>query len=98
MCLYWFIWNKTNIWKIPAWPLSPFGTIANVGPMTRTVRDGAMLYAQISQPDWRDWHASSTMDSNFINRLGEGIKGKKIAIVRILEWALSGIWNLWKKM
>ena len=42
---------KPTFGKIPAWPLSPFGTIANVGPMTRTVKDGAMLYAQISQPD-----------------------------------------------
>ena len=46
--------------------------------MTRTVRDGAMLYAQISQPDWRDWHADSSMSSNFIGRLSEGVKGKKI--------------------
>ena len=58
---------KPTFGKIPAWPLSPFGTIANVGPMTRTVRDGAMLYAQISQPDWRDWHASSTMDLSLIH-------------------------------
>jgi aspartyl-tRNA(Asn)/glutamyl-tRNA(Gln) amidotransferase subunit A len=32
---------KPTFGKVPAWPLSPFGTIANVGPMTRTVHDGA---------------------------------------------------------
>ena len=83
---------KPTFGKIPAWPLSPFGTIANVGPMTRTVRDGAMLYAQISQPDWRDWHASSFMDSNFINRLGEGIKGKKIAYCK--DFGMGAFWNM----
>ena len=70
---------KPTFGKIPAWPLSPFGTIANLGPMTRTVHEGAILFSVISSPDWRDWHADSHMDSNFIERLSEGIKGKKIA-------------------
>ena len=83
---------KPTFGKIPAWPLSPFGTIANVGPMTRTVKDGAMLYAQISQPDWRDWHADSSMSSNFINRLSEGIKGKKIAYSK--DFGMSPFWNI----
>jgi len=82
---------KPTFGKIPAWPLSPFGTIANIGPMTRTVKDGAMLFAQISKPDWRDWHADSSMSSNFINRLGEGVKGKKIAYCK--DFGMSQTWN-----
>ena len=70
---------KPTFGKVPAWPLSPFGTIANVGPMTRTVHDGALLFSIISQPDWRDWNANTKMDSNFIDKLAEGVKGKKIA-------------------
>ena len=70
---------KPTFGKIPAWPLSPFGTIANVGPMTRTVHDGALLFSIISQPDWRDWNANTKMDSNFIDKLAGSIKGKKIA-------------------
>ena len=82
---------KPTFGKIPAWPLSPFGTIANLGPMTRTVKDGAMLFAQISKPDWRDWHADSSMNSDFLNRLGEGIKGKKIAYCK--DFGMSYLWE-----
>src|SRR5213078_3794928 len=38
-------------------PLTPFGTVAHVGPMSRTVRDAALLLNVISQPDVRDWLA-----------------------------------------
>lgn len=48
---------KPSFGRVPAWPLSPFGTVAHVGPMTRTVRDAALLLEVIAQPDARDWHA-----------------------------------------
>jgi aspartyl-tRNA(Asn)/glutamyl-tRNA(Gln) amidotransferase subunit A len=48
---------KPSFGRVPAWPLSPFGTVAHVGPMSRTVRDSAMLLNVIAQPDARDWHA-----------------------------------------
>ena len=32
---------KQSFGRVPAYPLSPFGTLANVGPMTRTVGDAA---------------------------------------------------------
>ena len=32
---------KPSFGRVPAWPLSPFGTVAHVGPMTRTVADAA---------------------------------------------------------
>jgi len=70
---------KPTFGKIPAWPLSPFGTIANLGPMTRSVMDGALLFSVISSPDWRDWHADTKIDSDFVEKLSEDIKGKKIA-------------------
>ena len=28
---------KPSFGRVPAWPLSPFGTVAHVGPMTRSV-------------------------------------------------------------
>jgi len=48
---------KPSFGRVPAWPLSPFGTVAHVGPMTRTARDAALLLDVISRPDARDWHA-----------------------------------------
>jgi aspartyl-tRNA(Asn)/glutamyl-tRNA(Gln) amidotransferase subunit A len=70
---------KPSFGRVPAYPLSPFGTVAHVGPMTRTVRDSAMLLNIISKPDARDWHALPATDADYTRRLGESMKGKRIA-------------------
>ena len=48
---------KPSFGRVPAWPLSPMGTVAHVGPMTRTVTDAALMMNVLSLPDLRDWHA-----------------------------------------
>ena len=45
---------KQTFGRVPAWPLSPFGTLANVGPMTRAVADAALMLNVLAQADWRD--------------------------------------------
>src|ERR1700743_1745240 len=42
---------KPSFGRVPAYPLSPFGTVAHVGPMSRTVKDSAMLMDVIAKPD-----------------------------------------------
>ncbi|HKP65749.1 MAG TPA: amidase family protein, partial [Casimicrobiaceae bacterium] len=34
---------KPSFGRVPAWPLSPFGTVAHTGPMTRSVEDAAIM-------------------------------------------------------
>ena len=46
---------KPSFGRVPAYPLSPFGTVAHVGPMTRTVEDSALMMNEIARPDARDW-------------------------------------------
>jgi aspartyl-tRNA(Asn)/glutamyl-tRNA(Gln) amidotransferase subunit A len=46
---------KPSFGRVPAWPLSPFGTVAHLGPHSRSVTDAAMLMNVISLPDVRDW-------------------------------------------
>ena len=46
---------KPTFGRVPAWPLSPFGTVAHLGPMTRTVEDAALMLTVMSRPDIRDW-------------------------------------------
>ena len=43
--------------RIPAYPISPFGTIANLGPITRTVKDSGILMNVISSADGMDWNS-----------------------------------------
>src|SRR6476646_6668109 len=48
---------KPSFGRVPAWPLSPMGNVAHLGPMARTVADAALMLNVLSQPDARDWHA-----------------------------------------
>ncbi|MGH6915905.1 MAG: amidase family protein, partial [Geminicoccales bacterium] len=48
---------KPSFGRVPAYPLSPYGTIAHVGPMTRTVSDAALMLNVLALPDRRDGFA-----------------------------------------
>ena len=70
---------KPSFGRVPAWPLSPFGTVAHVGPMTRTVEDAAMMMNVIAKPDARDWHSLPYDGRDYTRKLGKGVKGLRIA-------------------
>ena len=70
---------KPSFGRVPAWPLSPFGTVAHVGPMTRTVEDAALMLNAISRPDARDWHGLPFDGADYTKRLGKAVKGLRIA-------------------
>src|SRR3546814_15239795 len=44
---------KPSFGRVPAAPLSPFGTVAHLGPMTRTVRDAALMLREMARPEDR---------------------------------------------
>ncbi|MGD0190428.1 MAG: amidase [Rhizomicrobium sp.] len=70
---------KPSFGRVPAYPLSPFGTVAHVGPMTRTVRDAALFMNVIARPDARDWRALARDGADYTAGLNRGMKGKRIA-------------------
>lgn len=70
---------KPSFGRVPAWPLSPFGTVAHTGPMTRTVEDGALMLNVIARPDARDWHSLPYDARDYAKRLDKGVKGLRIA-------------------
>jgi aspartyl-tRNA(Asn)/glutamyl-tRNA(Gln) amidotransferase subunit A len=49
--------HKPTYGRVPAFPASPFGTLAHVGPLTWSVEDAELLLGVISGPDSRDWSA-----------------------------------------
>ena len=77
---------KPSFGRVPAYPLSPFGTVAHVGPMSRTVRDSAMLLNVIAGADARDWHALPPPDTDYTWRLGINMRGRRIAYSRRLGY------------
>ncbi len=70
--------HKPSFGRVPAWPLSVFGTVANVGPMTRSVDDGALLFQAISEPDHRDFHALPPEDTDYRAQVTAGVEGLRI--------------------
>ncbi|MEQ8354397.1 MAG: amidase [Kiloniellaceae bacterium] len=70
---------KATFGRVPAYPLSPFGTLANIGPMTRSVTDAAMLLTVIAEEDPRDPYSLPPDENDYLHGLEEGIEGLKIA-------------------
>lgn len=70
---------KPSFGRVPAYPLSPFGSVAHVGPMTRTVEDSALMMNALAKPDARDWTSLPHDGVDYLKKLGKGVKGMKIA-------------------
>jgi aspartyl-tRNA(Asn)/glutamyl-tRNA(Gln) amidotransferase subunit A len=70
---------KPSFGRVPAWPLSPFGTVAHVGPMARTVADAALMLNVLALPDARDWHALPFDARDYRTSLEDGVRGLRIA-------------------
>ena len=70
---------KPSFGRVPAWPLSPTGTVAHLGPMTRTVSDAALMMNTISRPDVRDWHSLPHDARDYLAELDAGVGGVRIA-------------------
>jgi aspartyl-tRNA(Asn)/glutamyl-tRNA(Gln) amidotransferase subunit A len=48
---------KGQYGRVPAFPLSPMGNVAHLGPHARNVADAALLLRVMALPDSRDWTA-----------------------------------------
>jgi aspartyl-tRNA(Asn)/glutamyl-tRNA(Gln) amidotransferase subunit A len=78
---------KPSFGRVPAWPLSPFGTVAHVGPMTRSVADAALMLNVLAQPDARDWHALPYDARDWRMGLDRGVADLRIAYSPNLGYA-----------
>jgi aspartyl-tRNA(Asn)/glutamyl-tRNA(Gln) amidotransferase subunit A len=72
---------KATYGRIPAWPPSMHGDLANTGPMTRTTLDCALMLNQMSRPDPRDPFPAQPEDKDYTAGLDAGVKGLKIGLV-----------------
>lgn len=70
---------KPSFGRVPAAPLSPFGTLSHVGPLTRTVADAALMLTVIAEPDGRDWHALPYDARDYRIGIDGGVRGLRIA-------------------
>ena len=78
---------KPSFGRVPAYPLSPFGSVAHLGPHTLSVADAALMMNVISQPDARDWTALPADGRDYRVGLEDGVRGLRIAYSPTLGYA-----------
>jgi aspartyl-tRNA(Asn)/glutamyl-tRNA(Gln) amidotransferase subunit A len=78
---------KPSFGRVPAYPLSPFGSVAHLGPHAMTVEDVALLMNTISQPDARDWTSLPYDGMDYLAGLHRGVKGLRVAYSPTLGYA-----------
>ena len=78
---------KASVGRVPVYPPSAVGTLSNVGPICRTVRDAAMLLDVISAPDARDWLCLPRRDTSYSSIIEAGISGISVAYSPTLGYA-----------
>jgi aspartyl-tRNA(Asn)/glutamyl-tRNA(Gln) amidotransferase subunit A len=78
---------KPSFGRVPAYPLSPFGSVAHLGPHTMSVRDAALMMNVIKQPDARDWTSLPPDSTDCLDGLEDGIRGWRVAYSPTLGYA-----------
>ncbi len=70
---------KAHFGRVPVFPVSATPTLAHVGPLARTVRDGALLLQTIAGYDARDAGAVAAEVPDFLAACDQSPKGLRIA-------------------
>jgi aspartyl-tRNA(Asn)/glutamyl-tRNA(Gln) amidotransferase subunit A len=78
---------KPSFGRVPAHPLSPFGTVAHIGPHTMSVRDAALMMNVMARPDARDWTALPPDGRDYTVGLEDGVRGLRVAWSPTLGYA-----------
>lgn len=79
---------KPSHGRVPQWPqdLFPgaFGQLSCAGPMTRSVRDAALMLSAMAQPDIRDPFCLHDEPRDWREGIERGVAGLRVAVVRRL--------------
>ncbi|APA87773.1 amidase [Paraburkholderia sprentiae WSM5005] len=70
---------KGSLGRIPTWPWSATEMLSHAGPITRTVRDSALLFDVLSGPDPRDHQALPAPTETFLARCDSPLRPLRVA-------------------
>jgi aspartyl-tRNA(Asn)/glutamyl-tRNA(Gln) amidotransferase subunit A len=73
---------KPSFGRVPQWPLGAFGHVAVAGPITRTVRDAALLLSAIAGFNPRDPFSLPDPPRDYRNGIEDGVAGMRIGILQ----------------
>jgi len=75
---------KPSFGRVPQWPLGAFANVAVAGPMTRTVRDAALMVSAMARHDLRDPFCLPDEPRDWRQGIEDGVAGMRVALVRRL--------------
>jgi len=70
---------KPSFGRVPYYPVGTGDFTSHAGPMTRTVADAALMLEVMAGPHPLDFTCNEAGPAPYLQRLGEGIAGKRIA-------------------
>jgi aspartyl-tRNA(Asn)/glutamyl-tRNA(Gln) amidotransferase subunit A len=73
---------KPSFGRVAQWPLGAFAHVAVTGPMTRSVRDAALLLNAIARHDLRDPYALPDDRRDWRDGIEEGVAELRVAVLR----------------
>jgi aspartyl-tRNA(Asn)/glutamyl-tRNA(Gln) amidotransferase subunit A len=75
-----------GVGRVAAFPSSPFGVLARLGPMARRVADAALMLRVMAAPDRRDVMSVGSPAPDYVADIEKGIRGKRIAFSATLGY------------
>lgn len=79
---------KPQLGRVPVYPASATGDLSHAGPMTRTVRDAALMLTVIAGNDDRDRFSLPTSHPDYLRAVEGDIRGLRIAWSPDLGYAI----------
>jgi len=73
---------KPTYGRVPQWPTSAFAAVSCAGPMTRTVRDAALMFSVMARYDLRDPFCIPGDDRDWRDGIEAGVAGLTVGILR----------------
>lgn len=73
---------KPTFGRVPQWPLGAFAGVAVAGPITRTVRDAALMLSALARWDARDPFCVPQEERDWLAGIEDGVAGLRVAMLR----------------
>ncbi len=73
---------KPSFGRVPQWPLGAFGHVSVAGPMTRTVRDAALMLSAMARFDARDPFCLPDDARDWRDGIEQGVQGLRVSVLR----------------
>ncbi len=73
---------KPSFGRVPQWPIGAFGAVAVAGPITRTVRDAALMLSALARFDGRDPFSLPDDPRDWRDGIDRGVAGLRVSVLR----------------